>query len=476
MRVRRINRSSLLMIRGIVQWAVSVSLTSAFSSQDRSGASVGCLIQEAATFQQAAEVAGKFWLPSDPNLPQHFSQSIHHDKRQRWASQLLDKLATFPLPSSRDGVADAPSSPGIVLDDYRLTRLILAAAVPHDRYGLESRDSDNKRDRWMLDSLLGVYTLVGRIAIRQQGRVDLSSDEARDAIQRLIGYCCRRQAWYSLDKAWEIHTASKGLRARIPRLAESLKGASADDTKHEIALSKRVSELPFEIVPMGIDLEVLARNADQEIICDQLLKEIPFSKDTIVTMSGESVIERRGTAWITEEGIGALAYSGKLMAPHSPLPELVSRIMRNVEERLDLPNDFFDCALCNHYNSANSACKLHTDPEHSTVWHTTTVVVAVGSDRKFSFKPISGRTEWKEWDNLDMPATSTAATVSVFAGDLIVMKDSCNDDFYHAVHAGVSDEQRISLVMKRAIDRGNGRRGHGLQGQGRRNKNMKLTK
>jgi hypothetical protein len=172
---------------------------------------------------------------------------------------------------------------------------------------------------------------------------------------------------------------------------------------------------------------------------------------------------------VADEGIGALAYSGKLMMPHSPLPTVVKMAMSAVEDRLGLTyvttTGFFDCALCNHYADKDAACKYHTDPEHGTFWHTTTVVVAAGSDRKFSFKPIE--TSWHDWDCLKVDSPAESATIPVFSGDVIVMKDSCNDDFFHAVHAGTFDDDRVSLVLKRALDR-NGRKGHGLPGEGRR--------
>jgi hypothetical protein len=103
------------------------------------------------------------------------------------------------------------------------------------------------------------------------------------------------------------------------------------------------------------------------------------------------------------------------------------------------------------------------------MWDRTTVVVAAGSDRIFAFKPIT--TTWKDWD-VDRDTTAvassgggdkTAATIHLFSGDLVVMRDNCNDDFYHAVYAGISDEPRVSLVLKRSVGRG-----HGLAGQGKR--------
>lgn len=101
------------------------------------------------------------------------------------------------------------------------------------------------------------------------------------------------------------------------------------------------------------------------------------------------------------------------------------------------------------------------------MWDRTTVVVAAGSDRTFAFKPID--TQWDVWDTVqgvEASKTSAAATTHLFAGDLVIMRDNCNDDFFHAVHAGESNDPRVSLVFKRGI----GQRGHGLAGQGRRSK------
>ena len=155
-----------------------------------------------------------------------------------------------------------------------------------------------------------------------------------------------------------------------------------------------------------------------------------------------------------------------------PVPPIVSEAMRLVEDRLSLGDNFFDCALCNHYADASAACKFHTDPEHGSFWHRTTVVVAAGSDRKFAFKPID--TTWVDWDPLKVDngqqqQSTTAVAIHLFSGDLVVMKDTCNDDFYHAVHSGDSNDDRVSLVLKRALDR-NGKKGHGEQGQGRRSR------
>ena len=50
---------------------------------------------------------------------------------------------------------------------------------------------------------------------------------------------------------------------------------------------------------------------------EELRRAVPFEQSVLMTADGKSVKERRHTAWLADEGIGALAYSGKLMAPAS---------------------------------------------------------------------------------------------------------------------------------------------------------------
>jgi hypothetical protein len=427
--------------------------------------SLGQSIQSVNNFQEGLDVASQFWLPTDSDLPPHYKQSVHHDTRQRWASQLLQRLSTIPYQRNH------PSNNDDFLYDERFCRLVHAAALPHpdDDDNFQSRNNE-KRDQWMLGSLLGIHALVGRTYCNEKMQQSaIVPQDTIDGIQIIIEYCCTNHMHYSLERACEIYWAVKGLEARIPALEKLNKMAENDQHNGGPSLAGRISNLPFDIVPLGIDWSDFAENKDQDTIWQDLRTSIPFKKDTIVTRHGKSIIERRGTAWLAAPLIGALAYSGKLMEPQ-PIPPIVEDVMRSVEKRLDLSTPFFDCALCNHYATMESACKYHTDPEHGTVWHTTTVVVAAGSDRKFSFKPINA--EWKNWDVLKVPSPATAATITLFAGDLVVMRDTCNDDFYHAVHAGLTDDERISLVLKRAISR-NGQKGHGIEGQGRRNRKNK---
>ena len=54
--------------------------------------SLGQAIQSISSAADGLKIASEFWLPSDPNLPPHYQQQVHHEKRQRWASQVIEKI------------------------------------------------------------------------------------------------------------------------------------------------------------------------------------------------------------------------------------------------------------------------------------------------------------------------------------------------------------------------------------------------
>jgi hypothetical protein len=251
----------------------------------------------------------------------------------------------------------------------------------------------------------------------------------------------------SLREAVEVRWAIRGLQCRLNIGIGT--GGSYDANTCIPNLDKRVSSLPFDIMPLALDWSSL-RDADagstkshqnirsknddgnddledSEGIIPTLLDQIPFNFDTIKTRNGSIVQERRGTAWVvSDDDIGSLAYSGKLMNPN-PIPPIVTSAMQQVEHAIfshkqwqdstllsqhedgrnhHRENDivsmrdqlcyeetgrYFDCVLCNHYPNDDAACKFHTDPEHGTYWERLTCVVSASGKRairKFAFRPI----------------------------------------------------------------------------------------
>ena len=508
--------------------------------------SLGEAIQLATSIPQFLIIIDKFvWLPTDEDLPPHLqTQSIHHEKRRRWGSQLLEGLGNAALAIWERDPKEMflELSPGGSLRDLwsdpRLLRVISSVSSKFDG----SIDLPEKEGAWIASALKGLYVLSSCISpvATSQGKIDDWINLLREVsklIQSADGLFTDERT--TVKDAIEVRWAVRGLVARLQMATRQIPG---DSSKEEISkehllfttpnINSRTSKLPFDILPhclpwqMNPSLEYIGY-PQQHLIAD-MLESIPFNFDTLTTRTGNSVIERRGTAWLAEEGIGALAYSGKLMPPQS-VPDNVNGVMRDIEQwcatqekesnlatsqMIKLSSDelveltwddsalinnlpylelgqfiddydeksgFFDCALCNHYPDGDSACKFHTDPEHGSHWHRTTVVVSAGASRKFAFRPIPEVSTWTEWDKLGHGKTPiikndalcAPAVVQLFPGDVVLMTASCNDVFHHAVYASSFGEtqasnSRVSLVLKRALDRGGGKRGHSLAGQGRR--------
>ena len=518
----------------------------------------GEAIQAAITIDDHLIAAEKFiWLPTDDNLQPHLrTQSIHHEKRRRWGSQLLEGLGHAALSSWQNDSLDfkrkllsLDDEEGKIWTDARLVRAIMSVALPMNNNDDAMMDRHEKEGVWISAALKGLHVLSGNIspmAPSSSQPLDLRAwFDLHHGISMLIQSADEMSKRFTIKDAIEVRWAIRGLTARL-KIANSIL-FSMTDAKLETYLTcsnvlplldfttpnlnARTANLPFDVFShclpwqMGSSPDSNYYGYPKQDLFPTLLQTIPFNFDTLTTRTGSSVIERRGTAWLAEGGIGALAYSGKLMRPVE-VPEIVRDIMRDVEQFcvekkqsqtssqsasfIEFKWDsaasplcdelaeylqpeyqyhnptFFDCALCNHYPDGDAACKFHTDPEHGTHWHRITAVVGCGTSRIFAFRPIPDVNTWSEWDDIDLsnPITAmkqnenVAATLQLFPGDVVMMTGPCNDVFHHAVYSSPSDgiansNSRVSLVFKRALDRGGGRRGHGLAGEGRRKSRQK---
>jgi len=512
--------------------------------------SMGEAIQLAQTTSDHLYIAEKFiWLPTDENLPTHLrTQLVHHEKRRRWGSQLLESLGQAALYEWENNPQEVLKS--LLLEgeehiwtDTRLLRMVLSVALSMN----DSIDRPDKEGVYISQALRGLHALSGCIA-------PVAPDSA-PALEVWIGIhrgiselIQSADALFTtqntlLKDAVEVRWAIRGLVARLQIANNGLFHAVEMETTVGTLLfttpnlNARTYNLPFDILhhclPWQMNPNANGSSPDYQgyptkYLLPDFIRSIPFNFDTLTTRTGQSVIERRGTAWLAEEGIGALAYSGKLMRPTN-VPEAVRETMRDIEQWCyqsktsslsQLPSaqkigdnleliwddctssglpynelgqflyddsnnigEFFDCALCNHYPDGDSACKFHTDPEHGSHWHRVTAVVSCGQSRKFAFRPIPDASIWNDWDTISQNAkqpkddTSCApAALSLFPGDVVFMTRDCNDLFHHAVYSSPSslsnhmDSSRVSLVLKRALDRNNGKKGHGLAGEGRRSR------
>ena len=149
----------------------------------------------------------------------------------------------------------------------------------------------------------------------------------------------------------------------------------------------------------------------------------------------------------------------------------------------------FDCALANLYvRGGAAACAWHRDPEHGDAfdgakWARATYVVSIGEPRRFAFRPYRSGGDAAAGGNVGgVDAAAVRAWLAeggrhvvtpLFTGDVMMMHGACNEDYEHSVLPGqgaANEEARISLVFKRAHVGRDGRRGHSLEGQGRRSR------
>lgn len=504
--------------------------------------SLGEAIQRAQSIQEYLSLIDKFvWLPTDEDLAPHLrTQAIHHEKRRRWGSQLLEGLGNAALEMwERDprGMISQLSPGGSLRDFWTDARLLRTISSVSLQFNGDSVERPDKEGVWVASALKGLHVLSSCISPIAPSEGDLEPwIDLHRRVSRLIQSADKllSDERTAMKDTVEVRWAIRGLVARLRIANDFIDNTSIDGAvsveKLEFSfpnINARTSKLPFDILPHSLSWQMYSSSEyngypTQPLISD-LLQSIPFNFDTLTTRTGATVTERRGTAWLAQDNIGALAYSGKLMPPQV-LPDSVSSVMREIEQRCEahqrhtnassktvtmqdgsmveiiwddntsnnlpfqelgqyiqnelMPIEFFDCALCNHYPDGDSACKFHTDPEHGSHWHRTTAVVSAGTSRKFAFRPIPDLSTWAEWDPMATKqskedAACAPAAAQLFPGDVVFMSGACNDLFHHAVYASPFDEagahnSRVSLVLKRALDRGGGKKGHSLAGEGRR--------
>ena len=197
-------------------------------------ASVGQQIQQSTGVNDLLAAASALWVPTDDDLPPHYCQEVHHEKRQRWAGQLLGKMGQI-IPASCDAA---------LWTDERLCRAIEAAATP---FGGRDVDRAKVEGRAISEALLGLSSIVGRAPppfpfdfVEGKGIVA--------SVSKLVSRAEGMANEFELKDAVEVRWAARTLMARLPGLStiEALRNSDEDQSLIP-ELDARVSRLPFDI-------------------------------------------------------------------------------------------------------------------------------------------------------------------------------------------------------------------------------------
>ena len=441
---------------------------------------VGRAIELASSADQLLAAANRIDPPGPPFAKPHLSQDVHQLKRQQTASNALTRLGKLLIGSGTKCERHS------AMRDERLPHLVSCAAEPScARADGDDAALDEQSARAVARSLESLATLCAADAadcagadrqslwplhagaLKLASRAEALSDalrlpeavSCRWAARRLLGTSLPTPKLDELSSRYPFDMYPGVVALPLPAAAPSV------DDMSSISLPSSSSSMPMP------SMAALMPQLSVEALRDG----IPFAQAELLTADGRRVRERRQTAWLAEEGIGALAYSGKLMNP-SPMEacDAVRRLRDALEADL---GERFDCALCNLYaEGGKAACAWHRDPEHGdeidgAKWARPTYVVSAGETRRFAFRPYRGDKTAAGATGAGDGGEDDRHVVALFAGDVIAMDGECNEDYEHSVLSGQGRENeaaRVSIVFKRALVSRDGKRGHTLEGQGRR--------
>lgn len=440
---------------------------------------VGTAIEQAEHAESVLAAACRIAPPRAPFAPAHLAQDTHQLKRQQHASNALARLARL---CNGSGAAPARAA---ALRDERFARLVECAAAPSvARADGADRGLDELSARAVAGALGALGTLCAADAADRAAAAATTPLASSAALEQLrapaLALAARADALADAMRAPEA-TAARwaarrllGREARTPRLDALCAVLPFDFWPSLVALPVGRAAAEGATAAAAGEASALlpsmhALVASGTLSVEALRAEIPFEQATLLTADGARVRERRHTAWLAAAGIGALAYSGKLMPP-SPLGDCRIAAAAAAALRADTAQAF-DCALCNLYPAGGeAACAFHRDPEHGTKWALETFVLAVGEPRRFAFRPHAPLAPLGVW--AEGPAADGGQhVVTLVTGDVVTMRDECNVEWEHAVLPGqgrANEGARVSLVFKRALATADGRKGHTLQGEGRR--------
>ena len=290
----------------------------------RAGApSAAQAVQEAADAAAVLAAADLLPLPGR-EAKQHLLQHVHQAKRQATAARALARLARLLAAEGSDGAVER----GVAVRSSEFEALCACAAAP------SVAQPDTEADASM----------------------------CADALRALATIASLQPAMDSGALPAGVAAAAAALAARIEPFATCLSGSAATGVAWACGrLGVRVSPAvasAAERFPFDVSVGHLSHL--DELDTALLSREIPFSHELLITRTGDAVTERRATCWMADEGVGGLAYSGKMMRPVPYTPAVAS--VRDAVEAVS--GHRFDCALINWYEDGDCACAWHFDPDH----------------------------------------------------------------------------------------------------------------
>ncbi|MGH8564145.1 MAG: alpha-ketoglutarate-dependent dioxygenase AlkB family protein [Gammaproteobacteria bacterium] len=167
---------------------------------------------------------------------------------------------------------------------------------------------------------------------------------------------------------------------------------------------------------------------EADALLEALRHELAWEQREVV-LFGRRVLQPRLIAWAGDLGY---RYSGQTLEPRAFTP-VMERLLWRVRERTGVP---FNHVLVNRYRDGGDSMGFHADDEPGLGEDPVVATLSLGAPRRFVLKP---RRHAGERHTLDLGL-----------GSLIVMRGTCQRDYYHGVprQPGFLGE-RMSLTFRK---------------------------
>lgn len=187
----------------------------------------------------------------------------------------------------------------------------------------------------------------------------------------------------------------------------------------------------------GTNIEIIRNfvsNEDADKYFRVLLNEVPWS-GTRKTATGQSIKIKRSMAYFSDDG-KPYTYAG-LELNGNVWNETLLEIKLRLEEKLPA---LFNSVLLNLYKDGRDEIRWHSDKEPQLGPYPYIPCLNLGASRKF----------WFMYKYPDAYGENHKFSHTLNNGDLLIMRDKCQEEFLHAVLKEKEvKEPRISLTFRK---------------------------
>lgn len=187
---------------------------------------------------------------------------------------------------------------------------------------------------------------------------------------------------------------------------------------------------------------------------------------TPITIFGKTVLQPRDTAFF---GTRLYSYSDERREPTGwdedpPASIALRKLATRIEDRLELPHDYFNVVLANRYNHGRDFMGWHADNEKSLGDEPIIASISLGAERRFlvrrkpslcTTRETNHKDQREEQDEHSELASQEKIAYLLAHGSLFVMSGKMQKFYQHSlpkVSRSKCDDMRLNFTFRRVLD------------------------